>query len=528
MRCSPCGFRSLAALFVLALGCTAARANDIYIAQTAAGGNTGADCADAYAYPFFNTSGNWGTGANQIGPGTTVHLCGTFTDSTPGDTLLYFYGSGSSGSPITLYFESGASLTNTAYWGSNTGGAIDVAYNGAKSYIVIDGGTNGLIQNTGNGTGLAYEHNSTGVYVSGSNITVKNLTIANICVHLTGQDNNGCTTSGSFDQGISVNGGTNNSVLNNAIHDTATGVYLQPPSGATGDLISGNTIYHANWGIGVGVTSGIASGVTISGNTIYDSYVWDTPGDTYHHNGIMVYDSATGGYSGTVINNNYIYGNLSQCSPNSCATAMIFLDDNTGFISGTVGYNNVLINGPTSVGPGDAYITGNGGNSTGSSQWYNNTIYGAGASVGFGGSYATFENNVVAGVRQFVNGVSSSVTIDYNAYMTYTPTGCTPWVWNNGTCSGQSTLAAWQAACSCDAHSTYNAATTISAVGVPQSGSPVVQAGANLTSLGITALDSDKSGVPRPSAGPWGIGAYQSSGGTVAPTPPAGLTTAVH
>jgi hypothetical protein len=58
-----------------------ASAKDIYLAQSAAGAATGADCADAQAASFFNSSGNWGSGAAQIGPGTTVHLCGTIAAS---------------------------------------------------------------------------------------------------------------------------------------------------------------------------------------------------------------------------------------------------------------------------------------------------------------------------------------------------------------------------------------------------------------------------------------------------------------
>ena len=68
------------ALFVLGFIPHAfASASNIYIAQTAAGSADGTDCADAYAYTFFNTASNWGSGSSQIGPGTTVHLCGTIT-----------------------------------------------------------------------------------------------------------------------------------------------------------------------------------------------------------------------------------------------------------------------------------------------------------------------------------------------------------------------------------------------------------------------------------------------------------------
>src|SRR5271170_5558473 len=86
-------------VFVVYAASGTARAADIYVAQGAAGQNTGQDCADAYAYTFFNASSNWGSLAGQIGPGTTVHLCGTITSP------LTAQGSGTSSSPITILFD---------------------------------------------------------------------------------------------------------------------------------------------------------------------------------------------------------------------------------------------------------------------------------------------------------------------------------------------------------------------------------------------------------------------------------------
>ena len=83
-----------------------ARANDIYLAQGGSGAANGADCADAFSTSFFNSGSNWGSGQSQIGPGTTVHLCGTITGSA-GSTGLTFQTGGASGRPIVLVFESG-------------------------------------------------------------------------------------------------------------------------------------------------------------------------------------------------------------------------------------------------------------------------------------------------------------------------------------------------------------------------------------------------------------------------------------
>lgn len=85
-----------------------ARAADIYFAQSAVGGNTGANCANARAAST-NASGD------DVA-GNTLHLCGTFTGSAGATGLFVFQGGGASGNPLTLVFESGAGFT-APYWG---------------------------------------------------------------------------------------------------------------------------------------------------------------------------------------------------------------------------------------------------------------------------------------------------------------------------------------------------------------------------------------------------------------------------
>jgi len=154
----------LMAVIGLTASCGFVRANDIYIAQAAAGANNGQNCSGAYASTFFNSASNWGSGAAKIGPGTTVHVCGSWS-GTAGVTYLTFHGSGIAGNPITLLFETGANMRQP-YCGSSGGGCINVNNQG---YITIDGGLNtpcgasngggaaantcnGYIQNTLNGT----------------------------------------------------------------------------------------------------------------------------------------------------------------------------------------------------------------------------------------------------------------------------------------------------------------------------------------------------------------------------------------
>jgi hypothetical protein len=163
---------------------TKASAADFYIAQSQAGGNTGADCANAHAVSWFNTSGNWANPkqAGKVGPGDTAHLCGTLTDT------LTIQASGSAGSLITILFESGAKMSKPA-WGTTTSGAI---YASGKNYIVVDGGTNGIIENTDNGTGLGNQIDSYFIYVTGnpSQWEIKNLTLANMYLRTEGAEDN--------------------------------------------------------------------------------------------------------------------------------------------------------------------------------------------------------------------------------------------------------------------------------------------------------------------------------------------------
>src|ERR1700681_2148753 len=102
----------LAVIFVLAFSALGfSSATNVYI--TPNGSSQGACTTSPQTPAWFNSSSNWGSGASQIGAGTTVHLCGTIT------TALTFQGSGTSSSPVTLFFESGA-MVSLASCGTGT------------------------------------------------------------------------------------------------------------------------------------------------------------------------------------------------------------------------------------------------------------------------------------------------------------------------------------------------------------------------------------------------------------------------
>jgi hypothetical protein len=144
----------------------------IYIAQASVGAGDGSSCANARAYTFFNSATNWGSGSNQIGPGTVVRLCGTITSD------LIFQASGSAADPIVLD-GTGATLgahliigalsywtVQNVTWSTSfpTDGSVPLDIKGG-SFATINGNTLDVyspsptifLQQTDNATALAHD-----------------------------------------------------------------------------------------------------------------------------------------------------------------------------------------------------------------------------------------------------------------------------------------------------------------------------------------------------------------------------------
>src|SRR5215471_15980699 len=142
---------------------------DIYYANAATGGNTGANCANARALSSHVIGDD--------GAGNTLHLCGTITGSG-GANIFTSLAAGSSGSPITLKWETGAIVQAPYFPGSNAITTVAAAIIINKNWWVVDGGSNGILQATSNGTGLTTQNSSNGLYLNAAqNTVVKNLTI---------------------------------------------------------------------------------------------------------------------------------------------------------------------------------------------------------------------------------------------------------------------------------------------------------------------------------------------------------------
>lgn len=507
--------------------CSAA---NVYI--TPNGSGAGVCTSNPQTPAWFNNSANWGPGATQIGPGTNVTLCGTFTGS-PGSTLLTFQGSGTSSSPITLTFDANTNLT-APYWGSSSSGAINT--NGNSS-LVIDGGSNGIIQNTQDGTGLNYQQASIAIYlIGGSRVTVQNLTIANMCQHTSSTDTVACNSGGNNDRGILVGGNVSNITLQyNTIHDSQNCIEYSGNNSDTGVLFSRNTISRCNWGIG---GYGGTNGLTIDGNDISSATNWDTAADSFHHNGIMLFPQSAN-MNNVVISNNYIH------DINGTETAHIFLDPNsTGNLPGVLIYNNVTV---TTVlgGPTNCFIEP--GAHVAPALVYNNTLSGHSACGTGVDPTGVIENNIFVGMYNALGIPSNGITSDYNDF--YGLTGGTLSFTNASNGVDAPTLAAWVSSTAsdsepcqggmCDQHS-ISGNPNLTASFMLSSGSPAIAAGKNLTSLGIAGLNvgapqffgvnyaCGTGCVPRSSTGSWDIGAYPASSGGNPPAPPSGLAAVVQ
>ena len=497
----------------------------VYIGQSAAGAANGSSCANQLAASFFNSGSNWGNGASQIGPGTTVHLCGTIT------TALVAQGSGSSGNPITLQWESGASLSVC-----NNVGALQLT---TKSYFTVDlGGNTAAITCPNNGTGLGSGVGAVGIGANGnwmSHIEIRNGTIGPLYKYTC------CGSDGLNSVSISLFGGTNNHFHDLALNNANGGISFQLGNNISS---SGNEINNNNCAISIGrcvdYSNGDGSNVTDTGGQIHDNDItfgdgWYSGGGDYTHLESIRSFNYGGSNSndhivGELIYNNYIHGNstgdatsfifipegLSSCSSNSTLSAKI--------------YNNLMVL-TGGGGPGDGFIFTQDCEHT--LEIYNNTIDGKNNSqmicMEIEGSQTTvtFKNNICENVQTMIYNAHAGPTLiaSNNDYYNVGTHGSNGWYWQG---QEYETLAAWQSATGQDSNSVTTNPGLNSDYTIP-AGSAVAGLGVNLTSLSTSTLDDSKpanvgpgaesaSTVARASTGGWDLGAYAT--GVVSSNPP--------
>jgi len=487
----------------------------LYVAQSAAGLDDGSSCASAHSVDWFNSPSSWGSGVGQIGAGAVVGLCGTI--SSP----LVAQGSGTSSSPITVYWLPGSTMSSPD-WGG--GAAFDT--NG-QTYLTLNGGLNGSIQATQLGTGLA-DQGSFARAIAAQNCsgcTFANLTIANFYVHTSLSDNSVDATQ---DNGILFSG-SNITIANNVVHDIGWALYADWGNGDGNNAIYGNDIYNVDHGIAS--TTGVAGGnfgpLYIYDNNIHDFANWDTNTNDYHHDGIHCYtvvsQPGASHYSGL-----YIYDNRFGGTVGNSTTADIFMEGNYGSSGATPCsdatssvyiFNNVFSS--TDAVTDNPYLT----DSAGDGGMYNNTVLGQRNTQARGGciSYtdqppgakAALENNILSNCNNLIGGDPTNDYVsgspDYNVYASG---GSNSFVCN-GNFYNFSQFSNWQTCMSADSHSKAMSSAILNSDGSPQSGSPAIGEGTNLTSLcsgqpnpGLGALCENINGTPRPTTGPWNAGAY--------------------
>ncbi|MGD1000126.1 MAG: hypothetical protein ABSA67_05435 [Candidatus Brocadiia bacterium] len=492
LRISAAGFLcSVISLTALAADDRKPADADIYIAESPAGAGDGSSAANAKSVSFFNAPANWGTGVAQIGPGTTVHLCG------PISTQLTAQGNGASDAPLTILFEPDARISMGASDTNN--GCLNVSN---RSYVIIDGGKNGIIENTDNGTQLKFHVPSVAIKAMAcDHCEFKNLHIANLYVHTDVNDARDLDGDGAI-----LFSGSHIKIHDSVIHDVHWAIKFFYGNGDADVDVYNNDISRTDHGFTVGGwgTTVKASGIKFHNNHIHDYANWDTLKNAYHHDGVHAY--ATPPAAATDLQ---IYNNLFDGDTGKSITGHIFIESGTSPWSDNAAtskiFNNVLIGNSVSY-------TGWLNVGMGTAEVYNNTVISNGTGNGYGINNlvnAHFKNNLAIHCDTFIAAKKITGVVDFDNNCYFQGGVYNAFVWNEKTFT--SNLNTWRSACHSDLHSINPAAEpgVDLRTGVPTSKSAVIGAGENLTGAGIAALDLDKGGFPRPKSGPWDVGACQ-------------------
>lgn len=522
----------LAVIFMFAFSALGfASAANVYI--TPDGSSQGACTTNPQPPAWFNSSSNWGSNSSQIGPGTTVHLCGAIT------TNLSVHGSGTNGHVIEVLAESGASVQIP-----NGNGGCPITVNN-NNYLLFDGGgaggTNGILAVLNNGSGLATQSLVSAFCNSSSsgNVEIRNWYLGPFYQHTDPNDNTASAdTSTNAFAANALSGDL--SIHDNLIIDAGTPVQLLASISNNPTIeIYNNNMSRYNWAIGFAPASGGAFTLKIHDNHFGGTGNWGTNDDKYHHNGIHFFagDAINATFIG--VYNNLFDGDWGTC----CVTAFIYEEFSN--LANTYFFNNVFNqqgNDPTNPFPHLVLSTQPGG-------IYNNTFQcGGGTSAGTqairtgaASSSMNIENNVFYSCNQFLTYNSTAVTgtVDYNVYMVQGSGGNSAWGLSGG--GHNPPISGWQSACSCDSHSNYFSSDTLNPDGTPTSSFPGLSTGSNpgtnLTSIAtgnLAALASDTSAgdthtpSPRPGSGNWSVGAFESDSSGGQPSPPTGLSAIVN
>jgi hypothetical protein len=509
-----------------------AQASNVYI--TPDGGGAGNCTSNTHPPSWFNSSGNWGSGSAQIGPGTIVLICGSFQGGNNAQFFV-FQNSGAPGRHISLVFDANTSIKAPYVSGA---GAINT---NTQSYITIDGGMNGLIQNTANKTGQNHSSSTAIRALGGHDIEIKNLHMLDL------YDKTGVAdTSVDQTQVICVNfSGSNASIHDNVMLNSGW-CLNQNYTNDSNVQIYNNEIGFMDHGVACAGAGFVVSDEHIHDNHFHDMSNWDTPNDNYHHDGIHCYNG-----SGGKIQNLYIYNNLFDGNEgNCCVTAWIFLEgggsgstpwtDSTGTL---YMWNNVIL-GSLDLPNGQLVLNRGTGHQIINNSFILTGTPNGGTAIrsqdnGGPGHTITLRNNAFSGSQQVYSFSSdiTSVTASNNAYAGITPGGNSVFEWSGH--ASTNSVSQWQSACGCDSNSVGNLSGSlgVNSLGVFQAGSILIGSGtdmANMAAGNLSSLLNDTSAgntrTPTARAGTtWTIGAFGSqTSAAKAPVPPTGLNATVN
>ncbi len=500
---------------------------EVFVAQSGAGSQNGeGSCANAHPLSWLNSSGSWGTGAGRVAPGTTVALCGTLTSP------VEVQGNGVAGNPVTILFTTGAKI---AMGGAGCPGTGCIDLGNRREYVTVDGGSDGVIENTDRGARKERnESPTTGIGgTSLKHVTVEDVEIANLYVAEEGESS---PIGNTEIRGIFFHEGEPEylTIRNDVVHDTGWAINVTVNGNSNHVYIEHNTLYHDSHGISPTGSSegGNVGPVVVAYNHFYGDGVWASNPGLNHMDGIHCYTGDKGdGTRGLHWSGLYIYDNQITMEGEYGVTAPIYLEGSSGPQCGDSTskfwiFNNVL----SGRGAGAKFALNNGLLSpySGEEHIFDNTFIGNKTSEGScipvknPSSEATniaFENNVLTTCHTLIDAETGKMAAGSPDYDLYANAGTANEAF---ACPGHelyfSQFAEWRTCIDGDSHSIAVAGAKLSAdetfgqLGKPEAGSEAIQHGANLTSLCAStpeeALCKNIDGEPRPATGAWNIGAY--------------------
>jgi hypothetical protein len=506
----------LLSLLLSAIGL--AYAEDIYVAQSAQGNDSGSSAAHAHAYTWFNTASNWnGVVANdgKIGPGDVVHLTGRITNQ------LVIQGSGVPGNRVTLKFDPGAKLEHPTSFSTgliySPGGLHDFTIEGANPGPVKSTFTQVDMECTANGTDRANQFvGGRFIYIegAGSNIKIKNVWMTGLYVRPFQHP----TDTRASGNSITLRGNDDLVIENCAFFDAEAGPGITGLTALNERLIIRNCfIDRTSTAIKLGVsgTNSINRDCQIVGNRIngFDHWGGIPSPNHFHSDGIQTITVGAGQRQDNLtVAYNHIGPNVGT---DGHCNALIFLED---MVNGPRIYNNFLEYLP-------GHRTSNAAITAGTFPQFanepfglralvvNNTIKMGGGATAISSSFAEVRGNVVSLPANFMSIWQRAnpgpqgpyMIIDNNVY--YDPSGSARFG-VVGVGEGQYTIDQWKSMLGHDIQSVFGNP-MINSNGTLQQGSPAI----GLAPI-QTLFSDDFNGNAR--TGNWDAGAFEFG---AAPTP---------